>query len=503
LKSLSQAASGIALLVGLLVLAGWLFDIPVFQAVVPGLATMKPNTALAFILAGLSLQLLQRDRTDQGTQRLAQGSALTVALVGVLTLMEYLWGWNLGVDQLLFADALEGTGAGPAGRMSLTTALSFCMVGVGLLHLGSRHGRNRVLVQALTMVTAAISLVALVGYAYDVDSLYRVAPYGSMALHTAATFLALCVGMVCACPDCGLAAMVSNESHSGMLVRRLLTAALGVPFVLGWLCLVGQERGFYGTPFGVALLVTAFMGVFFILVWWTAGSIEQAESQRRRMQALLDQLSSAVTQSADQVMITTRDGLIEYVNPAFETQTGYTKEEVIGQTPRILKSGRHDQGFYKELWDTILAGKVYRGHCMNRKKSGELYDEETIITPIRDTQGTVTYFVSVGRDVTERKKVEEQLRQADKLASVGTLVGSVAHDLRNPLYFIRSRAEQARVDVREGRQDAVAFDLILIQEAAQQGADLVRRFLELARGATRRREPCNDPPPESGAGACG
>lgn len=116
----------------------------------------------------------------------------------------------------------------------------------------------------------------------------------------------------------------------------------------------------------------------------------------------LAKLSSAVEQTADHVIITDRNGIIEYVNPAFEAATGYTRQEAIGQTPRILKSDQHDDGFYLRLWATILSGQTFRAEFTNRKKDGSLYYEAKTITPIRDGNGHITHFVSTGRDITER-----------------------------------------------------------------------------------------------------
>jgi PAS domain S-box-containing protein len=135
-------------------------------------------------------------------------------------------------------------------------------------------------------------------------------------------------------------------------------------------------------------------------------------ASRSKAEEELTKLSGAVRQTADSVVITSRDGIIEYVNPAFEKLTGYSKEEVIGRTPGILKSGKHDQEFYEALWETILSGRIFRAEFANRKKSGELYYQEETITPIVNGNRSATHFVSTGRDITERKRVEEKLRKS-------------------------------------------------------------------------------------------
>jgi PAS domain S-box-containing protein len=118
-------------------------------------------------------------------------------------------------------------------------------------------------------------------------------------------------------------------------------------------------------------------------------------------------LVAAVAQAADGIVITGIDGRIRYVNPAFTTMTGYTSEEAVGQYPRILKSGRHTPEFYKQLWDTIQSGEVWRGEVINRRKDASLYHEEMQITPVRDANGAVISYIAVKHDVSERRAGEE------------------------------------------------------------------------------------------------
>ncbi len=129
----------------------------------------------------------------------------------------------------------------------------------------------------------------------------------------------------------------------------------------------------------------------------------QKEAEER-----LQRLSNALEQTADTVVITDRKGTIEYVNPAFETTTGYSKEEAIGDNPRILKSGLQSAEFYRNLWETIFRGETFRGTTVNRKKDGKFFYAEQTITPMRDSDNEITHFVSVLKDMTERRKIQEQ-----------------------------------------------------------------------------------------------
>jgi PAS domain S-box-containing protein len=129
-------------------------------------------------------------------------------------------------------------------------------------------------------------------------------------------------------------------------------------------------------------------------------------------------LTNAVEQTADGIIITNRGGVVEYVNPAFEQTTGYTQEEIVGLTPRILKSGVHDDSFYEKLWATILSGHVFRDTIANRKKSGEIFYAEQTITPMLSSTGVITHFVTVIKDVTEQRKLQEQQFQMDLARAV-------------------------------------------------------------------------------------
>jgi len=128
----------------------------------------------------------------------------------------------------------------------------------------------------------------------------------------------------------------------------------------------------------------------------------------RKELAHIGLLSAVVEQTADTVVITDRDGLIEYVNPAVEQTTGFTAGELIGKTPRTFRSGAHTHAFYADLWTTLGEGRVYRGTLVNRKKNGDVYYAEQTITPIRDSAGTIVHYVSVGKDMTDRRRAAEQ-----------------------------------------------------------------------------------------------
>ncbi|HBU08324.1 MAG TPA: hypothetical protein DEA99_03825, partial [Candidatus Omnitrophica bacterium] len=175
--------------------------------------------------------------------------------------------------------------------------------------------------------------------------------------------------------------------------------------------------------------------------------IFQDITDHKRDQIMLEKLAVAVRRTADMVVITDKDGKIEYVNPAFEAQTGYKAEEAVGQTPRLLKSGQQDQSFYERLWKTILSGEVFRGILINKKKDGRLYYSEKTITPIKDEHGVITNFVSNDKDITLRKLAEEELlRLNNELWDLdrrkNEFINMSSHELRTPIAIIREGISQ-------------------------------------------------------------
>ena len=203
------------------------------------------------------------------------------------------------------------------------------------------------------------------------------------------------------------------------------------------------------------------------------------ERQRQKAEDTVRKLWRAVEQSADLVIITDRGGVIEYVNPAFEALTGYSREESVGRTPRILKSDQQTANLYQELWETILAGNVFRGVLVNRKKNGQIFYAEKTITPLRDTDGAITHFISNDRDITERRRLESQLQQAQKMDAIGRLAGGVAHDFNNLLMVISAYAELMLDSL--GSEHPLRRNVQEIMTASRRAADLTRQLLAFGR----------------------
>lgn len=205
-------------------------------------------------------------------------------------------------------------------------------------------------------------------------------------------------------------------------------------------------------------------------------------TERKRAEEERERLLSAIEQAGEMVVITDPEGLIQYVNPAFERTTGYLGKDAVGQTPRILKSGKQELSFYRNLWETITSGRTWEGRMVNMRKDGTLYTEDATISPVCDDAGRILNYVAVKRDVTEHLRLEAQFRQAQKMESVGRLAGGVAHDYNNMLTVIMGHAELALANV--DRDQPLYAKLMVIYEAAKRSSEITRQLLAFARKQT-------------------
>jgi PAS domain S-box-containing protein len=205
-------------------------------------------------------------------------------------------------------------------------------------------------------------------------------------------------------------------------------------------------------------------------------------TESRQAEAVRDMLMAAIEQSGEMVIITSPEGIIQYVNQAFEKVSGYTRQEVMGQNPRILKSGKQDEAFYHQLRATLSKGDTFQGRMVNKRKDGSFYTEDATISPVCNASGAIVNYVAVNRDITEQILLEAQFQQAQKMESVGRLAGGVAHDFNNMLTIIISYTQM--LINQTTASDPIHNDLKQILKAAQRSNDITRQLLAFARKQT-------------------
>ena len=202
-------------------------------------------------------------------------------------------------------------------------------------------------------------------------------------------------------------------------------------------------------------------------------------SKKKRTEETQRRLATVVQQASEAVVISDVNDKVLYVNPAFEKTSGYSFDDVVGQTPKMWKRETEDLALYKQIWETISSGNVWRGQIANRRKDGTSYLEDATITPVRDASGQIINYVAIKRDISREVALQQQLLQAQKMESLGTLAGGIAHDFNNLLTVIGGYSELLLMDKQE--DDPAREDLHKIAIAARRGAELVKNLLAFGR----------------------
>jgi|GEM_PF-1078751 len=432
----TQICCGITISIGILAFISWLSGLQLLASVRQDYIPMAPNTATAFIILGISVLILTFQSLCRFSRWFSAFSALSVLTLSILTLIQFFVGGTLYIDQIIL-NTSGILGKVPIGCMSPITGGNFLMAGVALLVLvlPLYQGFMRCIASCLAVAMTLVGLVVILGYLYGTPILYggNTIP---MAVTTAIAFVCLGIALIATSgSECFPIRFFAGTSTRARLMRVFFPATVIIILIENFTNAYFIIKWNYNPAFVIAVYTIVFAPIIGVFVFWmskTVGNdIDRAETLRRHAEEEIRKLLYAMEQGPAIVMITNTAGNIEYVNPKFTQITGYTKEEITGKNPRILKSCETPHEEYKRLWDTITSGGTWYGEFHNRKKNGNLYWESAAISPAKNAEGAITHFIAVKEDVTEIRQMTDRLRENEerlRLLIESSQDGIIAYD---------------------------------------------------------------------------
>ncbi|WP_300675102.1 PAS domain-containing protein [Desulfoluna sp.] len=244
--------------------------------------------------------------------------------------------------------------------------------------------------------------------------------------------------------------------------------------IFGTICILDTKPNTYSTH------IRELLARFRDSVQFSLQTLYDAHQKEQAYAETLHTWDTALKAAANAIVVTDTEGIVLWVNPAFNESSGYEAQEAVGQPLERIQAGKHDDAFSQNLWGTIRDGRVWKGEFLNQRKDGSLYSEAATITPVKNEQGDIVQFIAVSQDITELKKLEDQLRHAHKMDAIGQLSAGIAHDFNNMLGGILGASELLASESLDLSEKAKEYVDIIIQSSTR-AANLTRKLLVFSR----------------------
>ncbi len=403
-------------LISVLVLIGWWLDIDFLKRIVPGYVFMNPVSAAAFILSSASLWLLQS--TDARKVRYAQFCAVVVALIGLIKLCAVIGFFDVSIDQILFSNSLFDQVTGQPNRMAPNAALNFLLLGAALLFLRFKTESAIFFPAQYPAITVILtSFLAVFGYLYGAKSFYVFVSFNPMAIHTAVSFLLLGGGLLLTRSEQGVVREIFSSETGGVMARRLLPLVILIPGILGWLRLHGEKKGFYGSELGTSMLVVTIIMILGAFILSNARSMNDASSKRKKIEAELSASQVLLTKfvAHTPAAVAMLDTEMRYLQVSERWLHDYKlgDQDIIGKSHYEVFPDITDD--WKAVHQRCLAGAVEKcdeDFFLRADGTFDWLQWET--RPWHKPDGEIGGVIFFTQLITERKRTEELMRQSEE-----------------------------------------------------------------------------------------
>ncbi len=412
----------IVVLIALLVLAGWTFNIGLLKSMVPGMVAMNPLTAGCFALLSTAF-ILKKFYAGSGLRNsLANILALVVIAAGAMKLSDLFLRTGFRPDIVLFADKVRNTLInGSPNFMAPNTAGSMVLSGVCILLLNVETKKSRAPFQFIAIVVAFTGLLSILGYVYKVRSFYEVPLFIPMALHTAICFLLTAVAYLYAHPGRGLVKEFTSVFTGSTTAQRMIPVAIIIPALLGFLRLYGDWAGYYSKEFGVALYALSIIIVFLLFIWYNSVLLNKRDILRKQTEDSLEvtrqqiaYMANLIDQTSDAVISFDENFIIVSWNAAAEKMYGYSAKEAIGKLSRTIF--RND--YPAEQLDTwgreLKANGFWKGELKQQYKDGSPVYSLISTNVLKDKDDNITGFLTLAKDVTQNRIEQDKLKKSEE-----------------------------------------------------------------------------------------
>ena len=478
----------LACLTSFLVIIGWLFDIKIVLNILAKGATMKFNTALCFLFLSIGTGFTFSEYDSRKV--LNKLFAFPILFIGFFSLLEYSIGLTSIIDTLFVEDLYSKSFP---GRMSPATAFCFILLGISLWSIQTNKVLHQKFIQQLLLLVAIISLVSIVAYILQIPAKNRVFFINSMAIHTSVLFLLLSFTLSMKNAKLGFSGLLFGKYAGSKLIRKLLPFTIILPLVLSYILLLLLSNNQINNDFGVVLYSVLFILLSIIYISIIAVGLNKSdekwkglENSLRTTNQELEYFRQALDKSSI-IAFTDEKGIVIEVNDKFCEISQYSRDEIIGNTHRMINSGYHAKSFFQKLWKTIKAGEVWIGDIKNKAKDGSYYWVHTSIIPFKDETGKIYRYLAIRQDVTKRKLAEEMLasqyvkKLEQKNKELEQFAYIASHDLQEPLRTVTNFALALTEDYGEQLDENANKYLDSMNNATERMRTLIRCLLDYSR----------------------